>query len=178
MTRRTALAAALALAGVVAAGGCGYSLVGRTNNLPSSVRSVSVPVFRNLTDRAGVEQWLSEAVARELAGRGGLAVAARESDADAVLDGEVTSYTAWPSNLDASGRATEYQIVVTCSVRLVSSKGEKLLSIPGFQFQEIWPVTDPSGVPPSDFSDRQNIAVERLASKFAESLVTALLDGF
>lgn len=170
------LAACLLASATLAGAGCGYALVGRSSSLPASIHSIAVPVFRNLTERPGVEQWLSEAVAREIAGRGGLDVPATEGEADALLDGEVASYSAWASNLDSSGRATEYQIVVTANVRLVTKGGETLLHIPGFQFQETYPVV--AGASASGFSDRENVAVEAVSSRFAESLVTAVLEGF
>ncbi len=171
------MAVVLLFAAALTGSGCGYALVGRSNALPASVRSIAVPVFRNSTQRPGVEQWISEAVARELAGRGGLTVPASSEGADAILEGEVSSYTAWPSALDPSGRASEYQIVVVANVRLTSRQGETILKISGFQFQESYPIVSNSRSA-NDFSDQENVAVEALASKFAESLVSAVLEGF
>lgn len=176
MGRRGALRA-LALLLLAEAPGCGYALVGSANSLPPDVRAIAVPVFRNTTQRAGVEQRLSEAVAREISGRGGLTVPGDPENADAILEGTVTSYVAWPSNLDSSGRANEYQITVNASVRLVSKKGETILAIPGFQFQETWTVVGPAS-DTTDFSDRENAAIEALADEFASSLVSAILEGF
>jgi len=169
---RFAAVAALALA----TGGCGYALVGRGSVLPSSIHSVAVPVFQNGTQRPGVEQWISEAVARELASRGSVSLASAD-EADAVLEGRVSSYNAWPSVLDSSGRASEYQIIVTAAVRLVSKQGTIILKVDDFRFQEGYSVSRGSAGG-SGYSDLENQAVEALSSKLAESLVSALIEGF
>ena len=46
--------------------GCGYHREGRGVNVPSSVRRVAVPVFRNDTFEAGLEADVTDALRREI----------------------------------------------------------------------------------------------------------------
>lgn len=157
--------------------GCGYALVGRASALPDSVKVIAVPSFRNSSPRPGVEQWVSEAVTRELASRGRFSVVPDSAAADAVLEGEVRSYDAFPSAVDPQdGRATEYQIVVVVTARLVSRDGTVLMNVPDFRFQDTYQIVRSSA--PSEYSDLENVVVEALSSRFAESLVAALVEGF
>ena len=135
---------------------------------------MAVPVFRNTTARAGIEQWITEAVAREIASRGGLSIVSPDA-ADATLEGEVTSYSAWPATFDASGRASEYQIMITASARLVRRGGEEILRISDYRFQEPYLASSARG---DAASDLENLAIEELSSRFAQGLVTVSSTDF
>ncbi|HEX6158653.1 MAG TPA: hypothetical protein VF111_00710, partial [Thermoanaerobaculia bacterium] len=53
--------------------GCGYALVGRSNNLlDPSVKTIEVPAFVNRTTRVELEQRVTQEVAEELVSRGRL----------------------------------------------------------------------------------------------------------
>ena len=78
---RALLSAALLLAATV--GGCGYSLKG---NLPDHLKTVSVPLFKNRTTEAGVENTITAAVVNAFTSSGRLRVVSL-GEADSVLDG-------------------------------------------------------------------------------------------
>lgn len=66
--------------------GCGYRLGG---NYPTEIRTVHVPVFKNESDRRGLEYMLTEAVQREIQKRTPFRLA-KESQADTQLIGRIT----------------------------------------------------------------------------------------
>src|SRR5712692_11412745 len=84
---RWVAAAGLLLLAVVG-GGCGYTLGG---NLPPHVKTVAVPIFKNLTQQPAIENVITAAVVNAFANGGRLKVVPVEQ-ADSVLEGEIVGY--------------------------------------------------------------------------------------
>jgi outer membrane lipopolysaccharide assembly protein LptE/RlpB len=157
---------------------CGYALVGRGSFLPESVKRVSFPTFKNSTQRVGLEQRLSKAVASELASRGRFSVSAREGDGDAELSGDITSFALYPIAADSLGRATQYQIQIVVKVSLTTvSDGKVIWKNDAYTFRENYDVAG-GNVSASNFADLENVAIDAEADRFAQSLVTSILEGF
>jgi Lipopolysaccharide-assembly len=102
--------ACLALA--VFAGGCGYSLGG---NLPPNVKTVAVPIFRNLTQQPAIENVITSGVVNAFASGGRLKVVPAEQ-ADSLLEGEITGYNVDSIAFDASINAQVFRLQVTLNV--------------------------------------------------------------
>jgi hypothetical protein len=169
-------AALLVLAG--AAAGCGYTLVGRGSLLPDTIRKISFPTFKNSTSRVGLEQRLSAAVARELAARGRFSVSPKEGDGDAELSGDIVAFSLYPVAADSLGRATRYQIQITAKVAFTEiPSGKVLWKNDAYTFRENYDAAG-GGVGASNYSDLQNVAIDAEADRFAQSLVTSVLEGF
>jgi outer membrane lipopolysaccharide assembly protein LptE/RlpB len=98
----------------VALGACGYSFHG---TLPSHIHTVAVPIFLNRTSQPGVEAILTSAIVQALATNGRLQVV-RTEDADAILNGEVISYSVAPIAFDQSLNLQEYRLVVVLNLRM------------------------------------------------------------
>ncbi|MGH9441205.1 MAG: LPS assembly lipoprotein LptE [Thermoanaerobaculia bacterium] len=157
---------------------CGYALVGRGSFLPESVKRVSFPTFKNSTPRVGLEQRLSKAVAAELASRGRFSVSAREGDGDAELTGEILSFALYPVAADSLGRATQYQIQIVVKVALTQTADSKVIwKNDAYAFRENYDVAA-ANVSAANFSDLENVAIDAEAGRFAQSLVTSILEGF
>lgn len=164
-----------ALAGVLSLCACGYSLVGRASTLPADLKVIHFETLANETSRVGVEQRVSRELARELATRGRFEVRADARGADAELAGAVTQFDLYPVAFDEQGRAKEYQVAVTARVALKRLPGEGIVwENPGYTFRENYTL------PPSaaSYADRENEAIDRVAERFAASLVSSLLEGF
>lgn len=158
--------------------GCGYTLEGRGNFLPKNIHTVSFPTFTNATGRVGLEQRLSSAVARELASRGNFKVTSRDGIGEAELNGEITSLALIPSNVDALGRATQYQIVISLKVSLTTLPAGKILwKNDSYTFRQTYD-TAGANVSAANFADLENQAIDAEADLFARSLVTSILEGF
>ncbi|MEP6768662.1 MAG: LPS assembly lipoprotein LptE [Acidobacteriota bacterium] len=155
--------------------GCGYSLVGTSSTLPASIKAVQFETLLNQTSRVGVEQRLSREIARELASRGRFSVQSGGAGADASLTGAVIGFDLYPIAFDEQGRAKEYQVRITARVSLKSIADEKVLwENPSYSFQENYTFSTSA----ASYVDRENEAIERVAERFAESLVANLLEGF
>jgi outer membrane lipopolysaccharide assembly protein LptE/RlpB len=156
--------------------GCGYTLVGTgASALPPNVKTVWVPTFTNDTTVVGVEQRLTDAVLRELSARGRLKPAADRTQADAQLNGRLTSLSVSPVRFDDQGLAVEYQVTVTANLSLVDRATEKaIFAEPSFVFRQPYTVPGSS----RSYYDREREAIEALARPFAQSLVTTILEGF
>ena len=155
--------------------GCGYALVGRGSNIPEDVRSVYLEAFVNQTPRAEVEQFITEAIADELVTRQRFSLAADAGSADAILRGSVVGFRVTPITFDADGRAEEYEISITAQVSFLrTGSDEALWSNDRYLFRENYEV-EPSE---SGFFDRENLAIAETSIRFAETMVTDLLEGF
>jgi outer membrane lipopolysaccharide assembly protein LptE/RlpB len=171
---RFAAAAAL-LAAAAAAGGCGYALVGRGSNLPPDVKSVYLKPFENQTARSQVEQILTRALADELVKRHRFAVVNDATQADAELSGAVQSFAVTPVTFDEQGRATEYEISIVAKVSFKRTGSPDVLwSNDRYLFRQNYPVE----VSETGYFDRETLAIEQVAGKFAETMVSDLLEGF
>ena len=170
LTARTVLALAAVLAT-----GCGYALVGRGSNIPEDVRSVYLQAFENQTQRAEVEQFITQAIADELVTRQRFSLVTDPAGADAILRGSVVGFRVTPITFDADGRAEEYEITITAQVAFVRTESDEALwSNDRYLFRENYLVESSE----AGFFDRENLAIEETSIRFAESMVTDLLEGF
>jgi outer membrane lipopolysaccharide assembly protein LptE/RlpB len=164
----------LLVAALAVAAGCGYRLRGTGSSLPPGIRTVSVPVFKNLTTRYELDVKLTRAVIDELVARGQVSVAADPAAADAVLEGEITGFTANPVGFTGAGQADRYTLTVTAKVTLKERATAKaLFTNPAFIYQQEYSVP-----PGSSFESVQTEAIDKIAGKFARSLVVSILEGF
>ena len=168
---RVLAAALLALA----AGGCGYHLVGRSSTLPAGMQSVGIPTFVNRTSRPELEQRITEHVIDEFTTRGRVRILPGEDGAQAVLRGEILSYTVTPVVISEQGRATRYEIRITSHVRLSETTTDRVLWEDNhFLFKQQYDVVATQEV----FVDQEIIAIDEVADDFAKSVVTSILEGF
>lgn len=172
--RRWCLAVWVAL---VLVSGCGYHLVGSTSFLPDELTDLALAPFENRTKWSDVDQRLDESLAREIVRRRRFEIVDRPGAAQMRLEGEITSVGISPVRLDDRGRATEYQMTLTVSIRLLDIRGEEpelLWQDPAFSRRTSYDV-DVSAV---DYFDRQVEALEELTRELAQAAVTAMLEGF
>ena len=157
--------------------GCGYTLVGKSNNLlPPTVHTLSVPAFVNKTTRVELEQRVTQAVADEFVSRGRLRLVRSEKDADVILRGSIDSFGIYPIAFNQQGRATQYQISITANIELLDHRAEDkvLWKNDQYRFTENYQVN----VESTDAFDQETRAIQDIAVQFAQSLVTNLLEGF
>lgn len=154
---------------------CGYALVGRSSFLDPSIRTIEVPAFVNRTTRVELEQRVTQAVAEEFVSRGRLRLVTNAKEADVILRGSIDSFDLFPIAFD-EGRATRYQISVTAKIELVDHRNEDkvLWKNDQYRFSENYEVNLQS----TDAFDQESRAIREIAVRFAETLVTNLLEGF
>ena len=154
---------------------CGYHVAGR-GALPPDVKTVAVPVFANKSREYRIEQRLTAAVTRELIERTHYKIIAEPAEADAVIEGTVTSVASGVIAFNIStGAATALQVVVDASVRVVDRHTHKVLfSNPRYVFREEYQVSQSN----SQLFEEEGPALERLSHDFARTLVTDILENF
>ena len=180
MTKAHKLATLLVAAGLLA--GCGYTLVGQASNIPEDVRRVYIEPLTNETQRAQVDQILTQAISDEMVTRRrNFTVSSTRSDADAILRGKVVSFDVRALTFDEDGLANNFEITITADMRFErppnagEDEGEVIWSSSRYFFREDYPLEEDDG---AAYFDRENLAIEETSVRFAESMVTDLLEGF
>lgn len=172
---RRAAAALLALASLSS---CGYALVGRGTVVDPSIRRIGVPLFRDATGKAGLDQKITQKVIEELLKRGRFDVVQQATGVDAMVDGELLSYRSQAAALTGDAgqntQASRYQIVLTARVKYTKTGAtETIWANDSFSVQDEWDVGDAGS-----FFDREEQAIDRLAGAFARNLVAAMMEAF
>lgn len=170
---RTILAAALAACILT---GCGYHIAGKADTLPTDLRTIAVPAFQNGTTEYKIEQYMTQAVKRELLTRTRYQVVNREENADATLQGSVVGFLAFPQNFDPkTSRATTVTTIMRIQVNLVDRRtGTTLYQNPNLEYRDRYEV---SADPEAYFEERQ-AALQRSSEAMARAVVAAVLEGF
>ncbi|MBP7148042.1 MAG: LptE family protein [Acidobacteria bacterium] len=171
--------AALAVLLVLLPTGCGYHLAGRGGNftsiLPSGTQSIGIPPLRNDTERPELELRITEALSNEFVQRGKLRALPSADGADVVLEGVILSYRPDPVTFSRGGRYERVEVTITASMRLVQSSPEKVLwSQNHFVFRQQYDVPP---TPTAQF-DVETVAIDQIATDFARSVITSILEGF
>jgi hypothetical protein len=157
---------------VLTASGCGYRLAGGGSDLGEG-RTLAVPLLENLTTEFRIEQRLTSALRRELVQRTLYRVVS-EPTGDVLLDGQVLSVTSIPVILTERGRGIGYTITVDLAVRMTeTSSGRVVFENPRWTFREVFELSNDS----EEFVPEDTAAMDRLARRFAESLVAALFNA-
>lgn len=177
MTRATCVGI---LSIALATQGCGYALVGRGVNVDPSIKHLGVPLFKDRTGRAGLDQKVTQKVIEELLKRGRFDVTQDRTGVDALVEGDLLTYTETPagftpgSSADARTRASRYVIMLTADVAYIKT-GEKdpIWSNEHFAVTDVYDVTESS----DGLTDSEQ-AVDRMTTTFARRLVGEMLEGF
>jgi len=153
---------------------CGYHLRGTGSFLPAHIKKINIPMFKNLTTRFELDLKLTHSVIDEMVARGKVEITEDMQSADAVLIGEIVSFTATPIAFSREATADRYKITVVARITLKDMVNQKIIfSNPNFMYQDEYEV--PEG---TDFETVESEALDKIAEKFARSLVVNMLEGF
>jgi hypothetical protein len=162
------------------AAGCGYTLAGRGSFLPAYIKVIGIPEFVNNTPFFDVEQLFSDKVRSELIGRGKYSVLPRDTGVDAVLKGTIVSLSLAPANFNQQQQATRYVILIQTSIQFIDLKTNKVLwENQRMTFREEYdlPPETQAGDPAAFFGQSSN-AMQRVATDFARTVISAILEAF
>ncbi len=166
----------------LASSSCGYALAGRGSFLPDTIKVIGIPEFTNKTTFYQLEQVLTDKVRSEFIGRGKYKVLPQDSDVDAVLRGDISSISIAPSVFNEAQQATRYVITVSANIEFRDLKTDKVLwQNPAMVFREDYDVATGGGgtiTDPSVFFGQESNALERVATDFAKTVVSAILEAF
>jgi len=153
---------------------CGYRLRGTGSYLPSHIKRVSIPMFKNLTTRYELDLRLTQAVINEMTARAKVEVLSEKGQADAVLIGEVLGFRVNPIAFSGEASADRYNITITVRIVLRDLVNQKVLfSNPAFTYVKEYEV--PEG---SDFESLETDAITKASEEFARTIVVNILEGF
>jgi len=155
---------------------CGYHVAGRGNALPQEWKVIAIPALKNKTTTYRVEQRFTQALVREMISRTKYRVVPEEKDADAVLEGEVSSLQTTPVLFDpATTRATLMLVTVSLRVRLLDrSSGKPVYQNSNLVFRNQYEIS--TDIP--SFFQEESPGLDRMARDFARTVVSAVLEKF
>jgi len=157
------------VAGLLASA-CGYRLANKQLN-EGAGQTIAVPAFVNKTTTYKIEQRLTEEVRRELIRRTRFKVVA-DNAGDVLMSGEVLGYNAVPVIFNQQGRGSAYTMLVDVSIRVTDNRtGKVLFQNDRWSFREVFELSQSS----SEFVPEDTAALDRLARRFASSLVASLM---
>ena len=148
----------------------------KKSGLPGDIKTVAVPPFQNQALRYKIESRFTDAVAQELIRRGrGLRVQSRREGADVVVDGLIKEFYFGGVLLDDRGRARIFEVTVVGAVTLRDQTNNRVLyDNQNYVYKGEFEFAND----PRTFFNEEDPAVQRIARKFAEDLVSTLVNGF
>ncbi|MGA3096841.1 MAG: LPS assembly lipoprotein LptE [Bryobacteraceae bacterium] len=173
MTRLCAVEIALA---ACFAAGCGYQIGGHGDLMPSTVKTIAIPAFSNVTTRYKLARLLPQDIGREFESRTRYRIVADPNQADAVLTGTLASFSAYPTVSDpVSGRATAAEAVVNLRLTLKDRRTDKVLYTQnGVEFRQRYEIA----LDPQQYFDESGPAMERISKDVAHGVVSGILENF
>lgn len=180
--RGGALLAALA---ALALPGCGYSLAGRGSFLPAHIKTIGIPTFTNHTTVFNLETLLTEKVRSEFIGRGKYTILPQATGVDALLSGDIATVTLAPVSFSPLGTtgaqvASRYTLTVIARIEFKDMESNAVIwDNPSLAFrQDYESAGGTSATDPNAFFNQQANALDRVASDFARTIVSAILEAF
>lgn len=154
--------------------GCGYHLAGTGSSLPEHVKTIGLPIFVNNTQGYQVEQKITDSIQTVLIQRGKYKVIPESEGVDALLKGTINSVTLAPVAFDNEGVATNYSVIISAKVTFTDQIDKKILfQNPSFVFRGQYEFNQDE-----IYFDKQSTTIDEIAQDFAESVVSAILEGF
>ena len=178
--RREFLLALPIVAAGLSAASCGYALAGRGSFLPDYIKTLGIPMFGNATQYQTVEQVFTQKVRLEFQSSRRYTVVPSDEGVDGVVRGEIESISLQPVSLNANQLASRTRVTVILKVRFEDVKtGKTLWENPALSFSDEYELANPSvGQDVSAFVGNERVAMDRLSTDFARSVVSAILEAF
>ena len=152
---------------------CGYRLAGRGRNLPAAARTIAILKFKNDTSRYPAEHFVTAAIRDEFIRRSRLRLIAAMGKADLLLEGGISAFETAPIAYTDRGTASMHELRITVRIRIIDMKKNELFYEGGALVFRTTYETDAA-----DFFSQEPGALDKLAAKFAASIVTSILDNF
>jgi len=160
----------LLLAAVLLAG-CGYSTRG---SLPDHIKTVAVPIFKNRTLEPGVESAITSGVVNAFSSGGRVKVVPLD-EADAILEGEVVSYSLDGLTFDRNANVRAYRLRLVLNVEFRDVRRSAMLwRQEGLQETSDFQVAGQV----SDTIARGQGAVQQAAAEIGRKVVNLAVDRF
>lgn len=170
------LLAMLLAAALLSATGCGYQTGGKGDALPSTLHTIAIPAFHNLTTKYKLTVLLPQEISREFTARTRYRVVADPKDADAVLEGTINRYYTAPTVYDpATSRSSGVQVIVWMTIVLKDrATGKELFRRTNMDVKDRYEVTGDQ----QSYLDESDAALARLSRSVARQTVASILEAW
>ena len=153
--------------------GCGYRFGGEGFGPSPEIQSIAIPTFTNATYEAGIETIVTNSVLAELIRDGRIKVVG-EGEADAIMEGTVTSFSTSSVAYDPTGLVLEYRTWVSLDVMVKRNrKGEMLWSERGLLESDVYRVSSEILLTEAE----KERAIQTIAEKLARRIRRRLFEG-
>ncbi|MBI5683410.1 MAG: LptE family protein [Deltaproteobacteria bacterium] len=104
--------------------GCGYHIAGKDGKFPGDIKTVSIPFFKNETQKPDVESVITPAVVDEFVISGIVKVV---SNGEATISGTIKDYKLSPVSFNRNDLLQEYRLTIRLELSLVRKSDGKIL---------------------------------------------------
>jgi hypothetical protein len=181
LSRREWLGALPLMAVGVATASCGYALAGRGSFLPDYIRTLGIPMFENATPYQTVEQLFTNKVRIEFQSSRRYTVVPSDEGVDGVVRGSIQSISLAPVGLNDQQLASRVRATVVVKVSFEDVKAQKTLwENPALSFSDEYELASQTGAVAdvAAFIGNDRVAMDRMSTDFARSVVSAILEAF
>ena len=144
---------------------CGYKMTGKETHVPPGLSSIAIPTLKNKTFEPGIEIPFTQAFLNEFIQDRRVKVVSR-AEADAILEGVVTDFTAYGVAYDKSGFVLQYRTSIVVNFTLKDRTGKVLWEEKGWGENQ-WFRASSTGV--TNEAAKQ-VAIQRTAGFMAERI--------
>ena len=153
--------------------GCGYHLVGTGSSLPSHLKTISIPVFKNTSSQPEIHRELTSAVLEAFISDGRLKVA-KKGNADLVMDATLVFYQ--KRNVSFGSQDLVSNIIVEVEIDLTITDQIKNKIFMKEKFKTQWDYKSTSDVAATERARLE--AVDLAFQDLGRRLVSLLVDQF
>jgi len=151
---------------------CGYRFAG-SGSFPAGIKSVCIPILKNLTSEAGIENTITNDLIYEVTRRD-IAVLSNKDEADSILSGVIKSMTIETISRIDPQTSSERRVTVTVNLKLTSHSGKIVRSIKGLSdYEEYDVVTDKL-----ETEQNRRDAISNLSKRLAEKVYARITEDF
>ena len=180
VSRRELLRLLPIVTAAVGAASCGYALAGRGSFLPAYIKTLGIPMFGNATPYQSVEQVFTQKVRLEFQSSRRYTIVPSDEGVDGIVRGDITSISLQPVSLNDNQLASRFRVTVVVKVKFEDVKAQKTLwENPALSFSDEYELASSStGADVSAFVGNERVAMDRMSTDFARSVVSAILEAF
>ena len=152
---------------------CGYHLAGYGSTLPSHIRAISIPVFKNSSSEPNIQRDATDAIRRAFISDGRLKVT-DTSKADLLMRGTLTNYQLRGVSFSSEDSAEEY--IVRLGIQVEAYDRIKKRIIFNQKFTTQWDYRSTSSV--VDSESEKYTALKEAYDDLADRLVSITIEQF
>ena len=158
---------------VLVSSSCGYRLAGYGSTLPSHIRAISIPVFKNSSSEPNIQRDATDAIRRAFISDGRLKVT-DTSKADLLMRGTLTNYQLRGVSFSSEDSAEEYIVRLGIQVEAYDRIKKRIVFSQKFTTQ--WDYRSTSSV--VDSESEKHTALKEAYDDLADRLVSITIEQF